>query len=132
MSQSLRRVCVKVKQDNMPFQPGQKRPKGAGRKKGQVTKDRQMLLDRAKALGVDVFEILLLFAANHWKALGYKSPEVEKRTSRGDVYYEDRISPDLRVQAASQAAQYVLPKLKAIDVDVHMDDGPITLTLNLF
>lgn len=110
----------------MAFQPGQKRPAGAGRKKGQVTKDRQMLLDKSKELGVDVFEILLLFAGNRWEELGYESDQTEKRTARGEVYYEDRISPDLRVQSAGQAAQYVLPKLKAIEVQ---DIGPTKIAV---
>lgn len=102
----------------MPFKPGQKKPAGSGKKKGHITRDRQMLLDKAKELGVDPFEILLRFAANDWKGLGYESHmRVVGKTQRGDDILTDTIEPQLRARCASDACQFMLPKLKAIEVD---------------
>jgi hypothetical protein len=115
----------------MPFRPGQKKPKGSGRKKGQITKDRQMLLDKARELNVDPFEILLHFAAGNHKALGMEETRITGMTASGNAIWTDSIPSEQRVKAAEAAAQYMLPKLKSVDVSVTDDNGNISLTLNL-
>jgi hypothetical protein len=65
-------------------------------------------------LGVDPFEILLLFAKGDWKGLGYKSETVVKY-SHGNPYKTDVITADHRLKAASEASQYLHPKRKAIE-----------------
>lgn len=73
---------------------------------------------KAKELGIDPFEILLLFAGEKWEELGYKSPEMQKVTKDGSAVFVDRIPPELRVQAAKEAAQYILPKRKALEFEL--------------
>lgn len=119
------------KSNSGSFKPGQKKPTGSGRKKGQITKDRQMLLDKAKELDVDPFEILLLFAADRWKDLGYAKAEQTVYTAGGGHFQERTISAELRARCAADACQYMLPRLKAIDVNVGDDNGNISVTLNL-
>lgn len=75
--------------------------KTGGRKKGTPNKKTLPLLARAKALKVDPFEILLLFAMGKWKRLGYK---------------ENVLTPENRLKAASEACQYLHPKRKALEV----------------
>lgn len=108
----------------MPFQKGN--TFGVRRKKGQVTKNRQELLDKAKELGVDPFEVLLRFAKSDWKGLGYESPDhVVGKTQRGEEIIVDRISPELRARCAADAAQFMLPKLKAIEVEDKNEFKPV-------
>lgn len=79
------------------------------------TVDAQML---SKALGIDPFEILLHFAAGNWNRLGYKAATVTVHTSEDSSYEKDVISPELRVGAAKEAANYLLPKRKSLDFDI--------------
>jgi hypothetical protein len=69
-------------------------------------------------LGVDPFEILLYFAKGDWKALGYDTPSTQSFTSAGIEYEDPIITPELRLQAAKEACQYVLPKRKATEMTV--------------
>jgi hypothetical protein len=66
------------------------------------------LLKAADDMGVDVFEILLKFAAGDAGALGIEEP----------------IAPALRLKAALEAAQYIYPKRKAIELNVDTQPGP--------
>jgi hypothetical protein len=113
----------------MPFKPGHK--KMGGMKKGAITRDRQMLLDKAKELGVDPFEILLRIANNDWKGLGYKKEGQTVHTAGGGSFYQPEIDCALRAKAAADACQYMLPKLKSIDITQTEDEGPINIQLNL-
>ena len=88
-------------------------------------------MERAQALGIDPFEILLRFAAGDWKGLGYDSDTITKYTAKGDPYEEDRISPDHRITAALGAARHILPTLKAIDVSTEDGSGLITMNLTV-
>jgi len=74
------------------------------------------LREKAKELDCDPFEILIYFAKGDWKALGYDEPVVSKWTNAGIEYEEHVIQPAMRLKAASDAAQYIYPKRKAIDV----------------
>jgi hypothetical protein len=84
--------------------------------KGTPNRQTKTLLERAEAIGVDPFEILLLFAKADWKALGYDSKSTTKWTSSGIEYEEDVITPELRVTAAKEACQYMHPKRKATEL----------------
>lgn len=75
-------------------------PKTGGRKKGCPNKKTQELRECAERLGVNPFEVLLLFAEGNWKALGYN---------------RSVIAPPVRARAAAEACQYLHPKRKAIE-----------------
>lgn len=98
----------------MPLERGRK--KTGGRKKGSLNKRPLALLDKANELGIDPFEILLLFADERWKELGYPARTVTKCSPDGTPYEEYIISPELRQRSASDAAQYVHAKRKAIEL----------------
>jgi len=86
-----------------------------------------MLLDKAKELGVDPFEILLRFAKDDWQGLGYTKAEQTIHTAGGGHYVERTISPDLRAKCASDACQFMLPKLKAIEVEDKSEFKPVVI-----
>lgn len=69
-------------------------------------------------LGVDPFDILLFFAKGDWKSLGYEAASTTSFTSAGIEYEEPIIKPELRMHAAKEACQYVLPKRKATEMTV--------------
>ena len=87
---------------------------GSGRKKGTPNKSISPLKERAQALGVDPFEVLLLFAKGDWKALGY---DAETYTVHSKDFSNEllTIQPQVRAKAAAEACQYLFPKLKAIE-----------------
>jgi hypothetical protein len=102
---------------------------GQGRTKGARSKSTMKQEEKARELGIDPFEVLLLFAAGDWKRLGYLTGTITKYTKNGDSYEIDRISPELRQKSAADACQYLLPKLKAIEIksnfDPMKDDRPL-------
>lgn len=100
----------------MQFRPTG-RTKAGGRQKGTPNKRALRLQELAAELGVDPFEILLRFAGNDWKGLGYASGSTTKWTASGIEYEEDVITPQMRLLAAKEAVQYLEPKRKAIEVD---------------
>lgn len=101
-----------------------------GRKKGTPNKKTQALLEKAKELGVDPFEILLLFAKGDWKALGYDSPEkVIAVTKDGQEVFSDRITAELRQKSAKDAAEYLYAKRKALEVTGE-DGGPLDFNVS--
>lgn len=72
------------------FVKGQKRPEGAGRKKGTMNKRTEALHEKCERLGIDPFEALLQFA-NH--------PD-----------------PMYRLSALKEICQYLYPKRRAIEI----------------
>jgi hypothetical protein len=91
-----------------------KKPPGSGRKAGVPNLPTQKLSEKAAALGIDPFEVLLLFAKGDWAALGYETGErLKSAGEHGDVY-EFTISPDLRARAARDACDYLYPRRKAV------------------
>lgn len=97
--------------------------KTGGRQKGTPNKDTQELKEIAERLGVNPFEVMLLFAKGDWQALGYKnemyvSSEGDKSTS-----YKYTIDPATRAKMASDACQFMYPKRKSIEV-LSAEDGP--------
>jgi hypothetical protein len=102
----------------MAFRKGEKRHPNAGRKAGTPNKNTQTLIDKAKELGVDPFDVVLRFAKGDWKGLGYDAEKETKFTAAGIEYEEYLIKPEMRLKAASEACQYILPKRKAIEQSI--------------
>lgn len=102
----------------MAYPKGQKRPEGAGRKKGTPNKATLPLKEMAQKLGVDPFEILLRFAAEDWKGLGYDARTKISYSGAGIEFEEFIIKPELRGKCAAEACQYIHAKRKAIETTV--------------
>ena len=73
------------------------------------------LHEKAKELGCDAFEILCRFALGDWQGLGYEKGITYQSTNKGDLIEKHIIPPELRSEAAADAAQYLYPKRKAIE-----------------
>ena len=86
-----------------------------GRPKGSPNKTSLPLKELAEKLNCNPFEILCRFAMGDAKGLGYVLDTVEQTTPKGDIIEKPLIPPELRVKAASEAAQYLYPKRKAIE-----------------
>lgn len=107
----------------MGLKPGH--PKYGGRKKGVPNKRSELVADKAAALGIDPFEILLLFSRGDWKSLGYDSEKDVVGVSKfGEPIVKRVISPELRAGMAADACQYLHPKRKAIEL-TGADGGPV-------
>jgi hypothetical protein len=98
-----------------------------GREKGSMNKNRQVLHDKARDLGVDTFEILLLFAKGDYAALGYEQHQI--KTYGENTSYELTISPELRAKCAEKAMEYLYPKLKSVEISTDDDKGGLTIKL---
>jgi hypothetical protein len=92
---------------------GTPKPPASGRKKGTRNKNSLPLLEKAQALGVDPFEILLHFAGGNWDKLGYEN----ERDLSGALI----IQPQVRMKAAGDACQYLYPRLKQVDATIKGD-----------
>jgi len=90
-------------------------PRLGGRAKGTPNKNALPLKEMAEKLNCNPFEILLRFAMGDWNGLGYKAESTYAPTQKGEVIEKPTIPPELRVKAASEAAQYLYPKRKAIE-----------------
>jgi len=75
----------------------------------------------AEKLNIDPFKIMLHFAAGDWKALGYDSPTEERIADGGITLEIERITPQMRLQAAEKAAKYLYPTLKATEIKIDSD-----------
>jgi hypothetical protein len=89
--------------------------KTGGRVKGTPNRTTLPLQELAQKLNCNPFEILLRFAMGDAKGLGYALDTVEQTTPKGDIIEKPLITPEIRVKAASEAAQYLYPKRKAIE-----------------
>jgi hypothetical protein len=90
--------------------------KTGGRQKGTPNKLKAGPKLLAMELGIDPFEVLLKFAANDWKGLGYSSPEVIKGyDAKGNPLLAERITAEIRRSAAADACKYIHPQLKAVE-----------------
>ena len=69
----------------------------------------------AEEMGVDPLEILLKVAGNKWRDLGYDKCFITK-VNMGVEYEESVITMDNRINAAKEAAKYVYPQLKALEL----------------
>jgi len=94
-----------------------------GRPKGSANRQTIDLEDKAKSLGVDPFEILLLFAKRDWSALGYEEEFEERLTKDGGVFYVPHISADLQMNAAKEASKYLYSQKRAVELSNSEDTG---------
>jgi hypothetical protein len=101
---------------------------GSGRPKGGMNKRTADLVELAEKLGCNPVEVLLRFAMNDWKGLGYES---ETRFLQDGLKGEKEIMhipPETRMKAAAEAAQYLYPKRKAVEHSA-ADGQPLFNTL---
>lgn len=104
--------------------------KFGGRVKGTPNKDTVNLEIIAAKCGKSPFEILCLIANADWKALGYDSPQTIVQTKQGGRVMIDRINIVDRREAASEAAQYMYSKRKAVEVNASVElDASMTGSL---
>lgn len=101
--------------------------KTGGRKKGVRNKDRLGLEERARRLGIDVFETLAHFAAGHWKELGYENECYVMENAQGATKIGYTISPEMRMKASTELMKYIYPQKKAIE----MSSGSEGLTVKI-
>lgn len=71
---------------------------------------------KCKELGVDPFDLLLLYAKGDWKALGLDDEFEYRFSQEGGKIKVRAISLEMRLRAIIEAVQYLEPKRKAIDV----------------
>jgi len=101
---------VKTKQNKTKNNPPVPRPVGRPYSVDKIT-----CHEKAKAMGVDPFEILLLFAKGDWKTLGYESERVLKSSNGGETY-EWTIEPNVRMKACSEVCHYLYSKRRSVEV----------------
>lgn len=99
------------------FQVGEPRHEKAGRKKNTPNLSTQYLAEMAEELGLHPFKILLLFAGGRFQDLGYES-NMKLEVTKDGVKETERITAELRVAAASQAARYLYCQRKATDITI--------------
>lgn len=86
-----------------------------GRQKGTPNRATQDLINKARELDVDPFEVLLLYVKRDWKALGFSSPTETKVLKDGGTIEIERITSDMQIECAREVCQYLYPKRKAIE-----------------
>ncbi len=92
--------------------------KTGGRQKGTPNKVTATLMELAESLDVSPFEILLRFAAEDWKGLGYPARTEIRYTNAGIEFEAYIIDPQMRMRSAAEACQYIHAKRKAIETTV--------------
>ena len=100
--------------------------KTGGRSKGTPNKRTSRLPDAqaiAERLGINPLEILLHFAANNWKALGYESGTKYVPCPTGSLLVA-RIEVSDRVAAARSASEYLFPKRRAVELSDPEGNNP--------
>jgi hypothetical protein len=105
------------------FEKGRARPEGSGRKKGSVnqkTKDARELMER---LGFDPLEFLFRTAMGDWKSLGYEKKTETRVLKDGGTIEVDVIEFKDRLLAAKEAAKYVYPQTKAVELSSNESQG---------
>lgn len=80
----------------------------------------------ADELDVHPFAILLHAAAGDWASLGYESGSRSILTKGGGSIEVDILSPEIRIGAAKEAAQYLHSKKRSIEVSGNQDE-PLNL-----
>lgn len=105
-------------------------PKSGGRPAGVPNRKTQVLVDKAEELGVDPFEIMLLFAKGDWETLGYPQEKYIKSITEMGSVEEFHVTPEARLSAAEKACQYLYAKRKAIEHS-NDDENPVTFNFTL-
>lgn len=91
----------------------------SGKPKGAISLLTRKVAETAARLGIDPFEVLLRFASGDWKALGYDKEKFIAGRNEYGIWKKWTIDPSVRIQAAKEAAQYILPKLRSIEQVKH-------------
>ena len=97
--------------------------KTGGRQKGTPNKDRAPVNALAERLGIDPLEVILRVVKGDWKGLGYTKPTRTKVNQFGQEFEVELIPIEMRVAAAMDAAQYLYPKRKAVELSNDSDEG---------
>ncbi len=87
-----------------------------GRPKGAPNRKTVKLEEIALKLGCSPFEILCRFANGDWAGLGMPDENERRHSRQGDFYEVPRITGEMRLKAAAEAAQYLYPKRKSVEV----------------
>jgi hypothetical protein len=97
------------------------RPKGSKNLKHRFTAE--MIADGFKH---DPFEILMMYANNDWKKLGYDSEVYHSEKPDGTIKMGYVITPELRMYAAREACRYLYTPRQAAQLDINVN-GNITV-----
>lgn len=101
--------------------------KTGGRQKGTPNKRSTKAMKLAEELGVDPLKVILLFVKGDWEALGLD--EFEMKVTKDGSFPVRTITADMRLNAARDAAKYIYPQLKALELSVDSDeDDPQQIT----
>lgn len=103
--------------------------KTGGRAKGTPNKKTQDLQAMAEKLGCNPFEILLRFAMRDWKGLKFETETKLKIALNGMPVEVPHITPEMQLDAAEKASQFLYPKRKAIDLSTDEGESPISVTV---
>lgn len=99
----------------MPFEKGQKKTPGSGKKKGTKNNNPFEALTLARKLNIDPLEVLLKLAAGDYRALGYKEEMRTIGITEGGSIEDYTIPVAVRRQAAKDAADKMYPSLKSTE-----------------
>lgn len=99
----------------MAFKTGDPRPDGAGNPKGNKIKRSKEAEEVAERLGVNPFELLLLYAKGDFETLGLPQYTTVSVTKDGEPIDKLTIGAELRQKSAKDACDYLFPKLKSIE-----------------
>lgn len=94
---------------------------GQGRPKGSLNKITTLAKEKADALGIDPFEVLLRFSMGDWQTLGYASEVYVKKDGKDGTTYEFVIEPSVRAAAAANACRYLYPTHGSIQLGINAD-----------
>lgn len=84
--------------------------KTGGRQVGTRNKRNQRIEEMAKLFEFDPFEILMKIAGGDWEGLGYDSSVYVKEDAKGGTTLGYTITPEMRLNAAKEACQYLYAK----------------------
>lgn len=101
-----------------------KRVKTGGRKKGTPNKSSLQVKEIAEKLNFSPFEVMALFAMGDWKSLGYDEEQYSEFDKNGGIILKDRITPQMRLDAAKAAAPFIHPKLSSIEANSKVTLSP--------
>lgn len=110
----------------MPFQKGHKL--SPGRTAGVKNKRSLKVIEMASQFDLDPFEILMHIAQGDWEALGYQNEIFVKETADGKGHSLGyTITPEMRLAAAKECAQYLYAKKREEDPEAKQPLEAFTL-----
>ena len=90
-----------------------------GRPKGSKNKRTLEVEEIISKMKINPLQMLIHFAENQYKKLGYDSPTRTSFTSAGIEFEEEIITPELRVTALKEVIKYVYAQKKATDLTIN-------------